>query len=317
MMKGELHVHLNGLVSTETIRTLIEKEGCTIPNGFDLKNDLSVLKPAKSLLEYLKPWQVLRLIPNSRSSLKLIIENAFLNLKRDNVKFAEIRNSVIYIALLNNVSVDIVLFWLLTDIEEASNKYDIRSGLILTVSRSEYAPEHLRKLLNAYKKLGCPKYVLGVDLAGNELISPPNETAQLFQEAKHKYGLGVTVHAGETGNFENIRKAVVEFGADRIGHGSAAPKSNSIMDLLKEHDVCVEVCPISNRLTRAVAESEAHPVVKFIENNVPFVICSDNPAIHASNLSEDYLEFFRETNDSLCLESMYCNQIKYSFLKGL
>ncbi|WP_201536180.1 adenosine deaminase [Psychrobacter immobilis] len=317
LKKGELHVHLNGLVSTEVIKMLIRHEHCDIPNDFDLNTDLTILKPANSLIEYLKPWQVLRLIPNNRESLKLIVKSAFINLKADNVDFVEIRNSVIYIALLNKITVKEALLWLITEIEDASYRYDIKAGLILTVSRGDYALEHLRALLKAYKYLGLHKCIVGLDLAGNEDIDSPKGTGQLFQKAKADFGLNVTIHAGETGNCENIKKAIIDFGADRIGHGTAASKSNEVMDLLKERNICLEICPISNRLTKAVAEHEHHPVKDFIDNDIPFVICSDNPAIHSSSLSFDYYEFLLETKNTLYLSNMYSNQKKYSFLKGL
>jgi len=317
MKKGELHVHLNGLVSTDVIRGLLIKDRSELPSGFDLERDLNISLPADSLAAYLKPWQVLRLIPKSKSSLRVIVESAFLNLKSQNITFVEIRNSIIYLAFLNNISVDEALYWVVSEVEEASEKYKIKAGLILTVSRGDYAPEHLRALLGAYAKLGKPNTVVGLDLAGNEDIASPVETGSLFLHAKSKYGLNVTIHAGETGRIENIISAVNEFGADRIGHGTAASKSVEVMGFLKDRDICIEVCPVSNRLTNAVNESESHPVIDFIDHKVPFVICSDNPSIHSSSLTEDYLEFYRETGSSQHFRDMYSNQKKYSFIRDL
>lgn len=315
--KGDLHVHLNGLVSTDVIQQLLVKNKSELPSGFDVENDLNILKPADSLASYLKPWQSLRLVPKSKSDLKLIVESAFLNLKSQNITFVEIRNSIIYLSLLNNISVDEALYWIVSEIEEASERHKIISGLILTVSRGDYAPEHLRALLSAYKKIGRPSIVVGLDLAGDENTTSPNETGSLFLQAKDKYGLKVTIHAGETGRVENIISAVNEFGADRIGHGTAASKSDEVMELLRCRDICIEVCPISNRLTNAVNVNDSHPVIDFIEREVPFVICSDNPSIHLSSLTDDYLEFYRETRSIKFLKEMYNIQKKYSFIRGL
>ncbi len=71
MVKGELHVHLNGLVSTEVIKKMIQDELCEIPQNFDLSVDLNILRPAQSLIDYLRPWQVLRLIPRNKDNLRL------------------------------------------------------------------------------------------------------------------------------------------------------------------------------------------------------------------------------------------------------
>ena len=60
-----------------------------------------------------------------------------------------------------------------------------------------------------------------------------------------------------------------------------------LLELLAERRICVEVCPISNRLTGAVPRDEAHPLQEFRRHGVPFVICSYNPAIHQRGLADD------------------------------
>jgi adenosine deaminase len=317
MQKGELHVHLNGLVSTNLVRSLLSEEGVKIPAGYNIDRDLSRTTPSPDLATYLMPWQVLRLIPRSQAALGLIVDNAFANLKAQNVSFVELRNSVIYIALLNNIAVSTALLWLIHEIEIASIKYHIKAGLILTISRGDSAPDQLHSLLNAYIDIGRPDIVVGLDLAGNEEAISPTETGQLFCKAKNDYNLKITIHAGETGKPENIADAIINFSADRIGHGTAAYKSQAVMDLLRDRDICVEVCPISNRLTGAVRAHESHPVSEFIKLGVPFVICSDNPSIHNSGISEDYLCFYRETNGEEILRAMLSSQIRYSFMDGI
>lgn len=317
MEKGELHVHLNGLVSSDLVIKLLEKNVIDIPPGFDLEKDLNVLEPAKNLASYLKPWDLLRFVPKSRADLTFIVFNAFENLKKGNVRFVEIRNSVLYIALLNEVNLEVALAWLLEDISRASECYNIKAGLILTITRGDYSLEQLRSLLNAYVKLGKPDLIVGLDLAGDEDINVSSALAYEFVRARTEFGLKITIHAGETGNFENINVAVNDFKADRIGHGTAAIKSQFTLDLLRQKDICVEVCPISNRLTNAVSDREPHPVIEFINNRVPFVICSDNPAIHRSSINQDYIEFYRETKSSIHIEQMLSLQKKYSFIKGL
>ncbi|WP_257575297.1 hypothetical protein [Vibrio parahaemolyticus] len=77
------------------------------------------------------------------------------------------------------------------------------------------------------------------------------------------------------------------------------------------------MCPVSNRLTNAVAENESHPVTEMVKYEIPFVICSDNPSIHGSTLSDDYFELYKETNNVLLIQNMLSTQKKYSFIKGI
>ena len=316
MPKGELHVHLNGLVSFDVVKQIIDLEGTTIPEGITVPGDLIRLTPS-SLEEYLKAWEILRLIPTNRQNLKLLIESAFINLKKDNVRFAELRSSILYLALINDVAVDVALAWLLEDLEEYAGKYSIRYGLIMSIPRGEYAVDHFNSLLKAYKKLGKPNGVVGLDLSGNEDMHLPKYFGDKFRQAKDDHGLGITIHAGETGNVANILTAINDFGATRIGHATAAGHFPDVMHMLREKDICIEACPISNRLTNAVKADCHHPIVDFLKCKVPFVLCSDNPQVHQLTLTNDYLEFLKETGDSEYLSTMYEMQKKFSFIKGL
>ena len=115
-----------------------------------------------------------------------------------------------------------------------------------------------------------------------------NLRGRLTPQSRGWSRLGVTIHAGETGRSENVRAAVELFASDRIAHGTAAGGDPWLMEFLAKQDVCVEVCPIGNRLTGALPPEIAHPLCDLYEHGVPFVICSDNPAIHERGLIEDH-----------------------------
>jgi adenosine deaminase len=314
LQKGELHVHLNGLVSPILVRTLLTEENIQIPHGFNQLTDLVRDTPCPSLVDYLKPWQVLRRIPNSKMNLKRLSDDAFESLAHNNVKFVELRSSVIYLTTLLNCTVHEALALLIETIRESSEKYNIATGLILTVTRGDNSSIQLATLLTAYRDLGCPKAVVGIDLAGDEEVPIPSELPSLFKSAKDRYGLGITIHAGETGRSENILAAINDFGADRIGHGTAAGSNPDVMDILRKRDICVEVCPISNRLTGAVEKINMHPLLEFYRSGVPFVICSDNPGIHQKGLNEDYIAALKEGIDLNALRFQFALATKYSFL---
>jgi len=107
------------------------------------------------------------------------------------------------------------------------------------------------------------------------------------------------------------------FHADRIGHGTAAGKDPELLDLLSAREVCIEVCPISNRLTGAVPQNEAHPLQEFRRHGVPFVICSDNPAIHQRGLAEDQAAAMAEGLSIGEIKQQYEVAKRYSFMEVL
>jgi len=317
LKRGELHVHMNGAIPTSTIREILADEGTSLPQGFDLQRDLVRLTPCRSLAEYLTPWQILRLFPNKRANLDRLTLSVFGILAENQVSFVELRSSLLYLAMLQGCSPAEALERLIESTGEAARHNGIRRGLILTVTRGDYSAVGLATLLQAFEDLGRPKEVVGLDLAGDEEMSYPTELPSMFRDAKDRFGLGITIHAGETGRAENVRSAVDLFDADRIGHGTAAGKDPRLLELLAERRICVEVCPISNRLTGAVPRDETHPLQEFRHHGVPFVICSDNPAIHQHGLADDHAAAMAEGLSICDMQQQYEIAKRYSFMERL
>ncbi len=317
LKRGELHVHMNGAVPTSTIHEILADEGISLPQGFDLQRDLVRLTPCRSLAEYLRPWQILRLFPNKRANLDRLTLSVFGMLAENQVNFVELRSSLLYLAMLQGCSPTEALERLIESTGEAASHHGIRRGLILTVTRGDYSAVGLATLLQAFEDLGRPKEVVGLDLAGDEEMSYPTELPSMFRDAKDRFGLGITIHAGETGRAENVRSAVDLFDADRIGHGTAAGKDPGLLELLAERRICVEVCPISNRLTGAVPRDEIHPLQEFRRHGVPFVICSDNPAIHQHGLADDHAAAMAEGLSICDMQQQYEIAKRYSFMERL
>ncbi|SPS02470.1 putative adenosine/AMP deaminase [Cupriavidus taiwanensis] len=315
--RGELHVHMNGAIPTAKIREILADEATVLPAGFEFERDLVRATPCRSLAEYLTPWQVLRLFPRKRENLDRLALAVVAGLAENSVRFVELRSSVLYLAALQKCSPAHALERLIESTGEAAQRHGIRRGLILTVTRGDYSAVNLSTLLQAYQDLGEPKDVIGLDLAGDEEMAYPTELPSLFREAKDRFGLGITIHAGETGRVENVRSAVELFGADRIGHGTAAGKDPGLLELLSARSICVEVCPISNRLTGAIPMNEAHPLQQFRRYGVPFVICSDNPAIHRRGLADDQAAAMAEGLSISDMRQQYEVAKRYSFMKGL
>ncbi|MCY1209111.1 Aminodeoxyfutalosine deaminase [compost metagenome] len=315
--RGELHVHMNGAIPTSTIRDILADEATVLPAGFEFERDLVRVTPCQSLAEYLKPWQVLRLFPKKRKNLSRLALDVFSGLADNHVRFVELRSSVLYLTALQKCSPAQALGRLIESTGEAAQRHGIRRGLILTVTRGDYGAVNLSTLLQAYQDLGEPKDVIGLDLAGDEEMAYPTELPSLFRKAKDRFGLGITIHAGETGRVENVRAAVELFGADRIGHGTATGNDPELLELLSTRGICVEVCPISNRLTGAVSPDEAHPLQQFRRHGVPFVICSDNPAIHQRGLADDQAAAMAEGLSISDMRQQYEVAKRYSFMEGL
>ena len=100
-------------------------------------------------------------------------------------------------------------------------------------------------------------------------------------------GLKFTPHAGETSTAENVWD-MVRMGADRIGHGIRAVEDASLMAVLRERGIALEVCPTSNLRTGAVSRLAAHPLRALFDAGVMVTLNSDDPAIFGCSLAGEF-----------------------------
>lgn len=311
MPKADLHLHLNGLFNSAIVRQILSDEKVILPSNFNPLKDCVITNRVESLLDYFKPWEVLHLIPNKIEDLKKLVSYAFQYLDSENIRYVELRSSVIYLSDLLGISLEDTLNIIIDILNEFSNIYFVDFSLIITIQRSYKSIDDLRRVLEAYCNIGKPKSIVALDLAGDENFQVSKDLSEMFRKAKSKYGLRITIHAGETGNVNSIYEALDCFSADRIGHGCVAAKDLKLMERLSREQICIEVCPISNYLTGAYYGKPPH--ITFHQYGVPFVICSDNPGIHQKGLSDDYKRFLDEGGSCEILQHMFNDQMKYSF----
>ena len=129
--------------------------------------------------------------------------------------------------------------------------------------------------------------VVGLDLSGREEGFPPEMFADAFEVARGA-GLGITVHAGEDAGPEGVRCAVTCLGATRIGHGVRIVQDPSVLRLVRNSGVCLEICPTSNVLTHAVESLDSHPVRELYEAGVALTINTDDPSVCRVSLTDEY-----------------------------
>jgi len=314
LAKAELHAHLAGCIPTRAAQELLRELQIDLPEGFDLAHDLSIDTPVPSLRDYFKPWLALGKLPQGQACLAQMCRLALSALAIDGVVYAELRHSPFKVVRVNEVSFEVALQWAIEALDDAKTAIGgIDPRLILGIDRAQVDLAHIRAALHAFKTLGRPQQIVGLDVAGDETFPIDHRLAKLLREATEELGLGVTIHAGEVGPPEHIRFAIEACGARRIGHGLSATQSPPLLDLLKERDICVELCLRSNVLTSAVSSLQHHPLFTFIACDIPFVLCTDNPGIHAFSLSQEYGQFYELTGRADILESMFVRQTTYAF----
>jgi aminodeoxyfutalosine deaminase len=95
-------------------------------------------------------------------------------------------------------------------------------------------------------------------------------------------------HAGEVVGPASVRSALDALRADRIRHGFRAVEDPELVAELAERKIVLDVSPVSNVRTGAVASLAAHPLPKLVEAGVLCSISTDDPAMFDTDLTRDY-----------------------------
>ncbi|MBX7081056.1 MAG: adenosine deaminase [Nannocystaceae bacterium] len=131
--------------------------------------------------------------------------------------------------------------------------------------------------------------VAGLGLAGPEHERYPlTPMLPVFEQARAD-GFAVLPHAGEFVGASNVRAAIDELGARRIGHGVRAVEDPALVAELAARGIPLEVCPSSNvalGVYRSIAE---HPLPRLREAGVEVVLATDDPALFGVELVDEYL----------------------------
>lgn len=268
--KAELHLHLEGSVEPETLHEL---------------DPATPIEEFRSLYEYenfdafLRAFGVIGKRLRGPEDYALITRRLLERLHAQNVRYAEII-----------VAAGVVLWKgqefgpIFDAIREAAADSPVRVRWILDAVR-QFGAEHVMRVAElAAERVG--RGVVAFGIGGSEERGPAEWFADAFRFAREA-GLRLTAHAGESMGPESIR-AALSLGAERIGHGIAAARDESLMRHLRERDIPLEVCPTSNLVTGVVQRIEEHPLRRLYDAGVPIVLNSDDPAMFRCSLTGEY-----------------------------
>ena len=129
--------------------------------------------------------------------------------------------------------------------------------------------------------------VVGVGLGGLEAEYPPEPYEEVFAYAK-SLGLGSVPHAGEVAGAASVRGALENLQADRLRHGIRIEEDEGLVREAIGRGTVLDVCPLSNLRTGAVASLEQHPLPRLVAAGVRCSISTDDPAMFDTDLSRDY-----------------------------
>ncbi len=166
-----------------------------------------------------------------------------------------------------------------------------------------------------------PDFVIGYDLVGEEDSGRTTldhiETLMRSKFLEKKYGIDLPYyfHNGESNwaSNTNLYDAVL-LNCKRIGHGLNLFHYPYLIEKIKEEDICIEVCPISNQVLGYVSDLRIHPAAGYLKAGVPCVISSDDPGLFGYHgMSPDLWQVIMAWDlDFKALKQLCINSLKYS-----
>lgn len=154
-----------------------------------------------------------------------------------------------------------------------------------------------------------PDLVVGFDLVAEEDGGLPSSYfAESFLKLRQEgVNLPLFLHAGESNRpantasldceyeascslpFNNNLFDAVLLGTQRIGHGMALARLPALAERVREREIALEVCPISNQVLGYVSDLRLHPAATLINAGVPITLSSDDPGLFQyQGVTHDY-----------------------------
>jgi adenosine deaminase len=155
----------------------------------------------------------------------------------------------------------------------------------LDMTKSEEEIERSMKILFKEKTL---KSIVGVDITMyEEDILKFNKYYKTLLKLRSEYKKMISMHLGEFTanyiNFEIIRKMK----PNRIAHGIALLESPELCEFIKHNNICLDVCPVSNKVLGVVDWGKYNPIEKAINLSIPVTINTDDPIMFNTNISKE------------------------------
>lgn len=149
-----------------------------------------------------------------------------------------------------------------------------------------------------------------IDLYGDESIYQKDLFKSCFDYCRGK-NIKRKIHIGEFSGPESIRQIIVDLDPDEIQHGIGAADDQAVMDLIKEKDIRLHVCPTSNVVLGAVDSLKDHPIARLFHAGIRLTINSDDLLFFHQSVSEEYLNLYK--SDVLSAEDL--NKIRLESLR--
>lgn len=281
MPKAELHMHIDGALSPAMM--------------FELAQRNQVVLPYKSVAEIEAAYQ----FTNLQSFLDLLYQGAsvlkheqdyydltrdyFAKCKEDNVLHTELSFDP-QTHTERGIAFDTVISGILRAMDDAKKEWGISSHLVMDFLRHLSAENAMNTLEQA---LPWKDKIIAVGLDSSEMGHPPSKFTAVFDRARAE-GFKTVAHAGEEGPPSYIWEAIDLLKVERIDHGVRSDEDPRLMEYLRETQIPLTVCPLSNVRLCVFEKMADHNLFTLMDAGLRVMINSDDPTYFGGYLNDNY-----------------------------
>ncbi|XP_007467616.1 PREDICTED: adenosine deaminase-like protein [Lipotes vexillifer] len=286
--KVELHAHLNGSISSNTIKKLIAKKP-----GLKIHSQMTMIDKGKkrTLEECFQMFQIIHQLTTGPEDILMVTKDVIKEFADDGVKYLELRSTPRENAtgMTKKTYVESVLEGIKQSKQE---NVDIDVRYLISVDRRG-GPSVAKETVKLAEEffLSTEDTVLGLDLSGDPTVGQAKDFLEPLLEAK-KSGLKLALHLSEIPNQKKETQVLLDLLPDRIGHGtflnSLEGGSLDLVDFVRQHQIPLELCLTSNVKSQTVPSYNQHHFGFWYSILHPAVICTDDKGVFATHLSQEY-----------------------------
>ena len=272
--KIELHVHLEGTVRAPTLREIAKR------NDYALPEDLESLYSFRDFRHFIEIFELTAGALSRYDDFRQVVVDYAAEAAVHGAVYLE---AIFAPGLWRGLDTDEVFTGYCDGAAEARELHGVEVRLTPDIP-TVYSPaeaETIARYTVEYRNRG----VVGLGIGGLEYPSEPFERAFAIARAG---GVGSVPHAGELAGAESVRTALEGLAADRIRHGIRAVDDAGLVRELAGRGTVLDVCPLSNLRTGAVASLAEHPLPRLVAAGVLCSISTDDPAMFDTDLTRDY-----------------------------
>jgi adenosine deaminase len=277
---AELHLHLEGTLEPELAFALAARNGTSLRYA-DL-DELGRAYAFTDLQSFLNLYYELTAVLQRPQDFADLADAYFARAATQGVVHAEV-----FVDPQAHTSRGVPLEVVMEGLGEAFAAVEQRHGMTARViacflrDRDPAEAEALVRRLLPYREL-----IVGVGLDSAEVGRPPELFERAFalaaDEGRHR-----VAHAGEEGPPEYVRSALDRLGVERIDHGIRSLEDASLVARLREQQVPLTVCPLSNVALRCVDRLDNHPLRRMLDADLVATVNSDDPAYFGGYLHDN------------------------------